>query len=399
MGLQDPSPETEGEQGADYYSKLGVRRVINAWGSSTVLGGSASSREVVLAMEQANTGFVEMDELLRRSGDYVADVLGVEAAYVTAGAAGAIALGVAACMTGVDEEKIRRIPDTAGMKNEIVIQKAQRYRYDRCFTMPGARLVEAGDASGCTKEQLAAAIGPRTAAVAYQVQYDRADSVLSVEDTAAVAHDHGTPVISDAAPHIYPLDYFRRNAQAADLVCFSAKYFRAPQTIGIICGRRDLIDAVRANGFTAYHAKETGVVEAMTKFPAGAWGRTMKVDRQALAGGLAAFDSWFSMDHEDRILGYRAVMAAIQDALAGVPHVKSEVLNVPNFWQVELNVYLDSPALGKTAEQAAAELDAGDPRIWVAFFGDDRILIKTNTMTEEDGRILGDRLRAVLTRS
>ena len=158
--------------GTDYYSKLGVRRVINAWGSSTVLGGSESSPEVVQAMEQANTSFVEMDELLRRSGDYIADVLGTEAAYVTAGAAGAIALGTAACMTGVDEEKVRRIPDTTGMKNEVVLQKAQRYRYDRCFTMPGSRLVEAGDADGCTKEQLAAAIGDDTAAVAYQVQYD-----------------------------------------------------------------------------------------------------------------------------------------------------------------------------------------------------------------------------------
>jgi L-seryl-tRNA(Ser) seleniumtransferase len=390
---------TEEEQGTDYYSKLGVRRVINAWGSSTVLGGSESSPEVVLAMEQANTSFVEMDDLLRRSGDYIADVLGTEAAYVTAGAAGAIALGTAACMTGVDEEKVRRIPDTTGMKNEVVLQKAQRYRYDRCFTMPGARLVEAGDADGCTKEQLAAAIGDSTAAVAYQVQYDRPDTVLSIEDAMEVAHDHGVPVISDAAPHNYPLDYFRRNAQAADLVCFSAKYFQAPQTIGIICGRRDLIEAVRANGFTAYHAKEAGVVEAMTKFPAGAWGRTMKVDRQALAGGLAALDRWFSMDHEDRILGYRAVMEAIQAPLEGVRHVESEVVDVPNFWQVELQVRLDSLALGKTAEQVATELDAGDPRVWVAFFGDDLILIKTNTMTEGDGRILGDRLRAVLTQS
>ena len=72
---------------------------------------------------------------------------------------------------------------------------------------------------------------------------------------------------------------------------------------------------------------------------------------------------------------------------------------MPNFWQVELQVRLDSLALGKTAEQVATELDAGDPRVWVAFFGDDLILIKTNTMTEGDGRILGDRLRAVLTQS
>ena len=78
-------------------------------------------------------------------------------------------------------------------------------------------------------------------------------------------------------------------------------------------------------------------------------------------------------------------------------HVESEVVSVPNFWQVELHVRLDAPALGKTAEQVAEELDAGDPRVWVAFFGDEQLMMKTNTMSEEDGRILGDRLRAVLT--
>ena len=125
----------------------------------------------------------------------------------------------------------------------------------------------------------------------------------------------------------------------------------------------------------------------------------MKVDRQALVGGLAALDLWFSMDHEDRILGYRAIMANIQDELKGVRHVRSRVVDVPNFWQVELHVSVDPKALGKTAGQVAAELDEGDPRIWVAFFGDDRIVIKANAIGEGDDRILGERLRDSLASS
>ena len=380
----------------DYYSKLGVRKVINGWGTSTVLGGSASPPEVIQAMNQANNNFVSMDDLLRRSGDYIANLLGTESAYITAGAAGAIALGTAACMAGSDEEKIARIPDTRGMKNEVVIQKAQRYRYDRCFTTAGATLVEAGDAHGCTRKQLDAAIGANTAAVAYQVQFGQPETTLPIEEVVAVAHERGVPVISDAAPHIYPLDYFRENAQAADLVCFSAKYFRAPQTIGMICGKRDLIDAVRANGFTAYHAKEDGVVEAMINFPAGAWGRTMKVDRQALVGGLTALDLWFSMDHEERILGYREITANIQNQLKGVPHIKHRVVDVPNFWQVELHLTLDTEGLGKTAEQVASTLDAGDPRVWIAFLGEDKIVIKPNAIAAGDDHLMGEKLRDAL---
>ena len=385
---------------SNYYSKLGVRKVINGWGTSTVLGGSESPPEVILAMNQANDNFVSMDDLLRRSGDYIANTLGTESAYITAGAAGAIALGTAACMAGSDEEKIGRIPDTRGMKNEVVIQKAQRYRYDRCFTTAGATLVEAGDAHGCTRQQLDGAIGANTAAVAYQVQFGQPKTTLTIEEVVAVAHDRGVPVISDAAPHIYPLSYFRENAQAADLVCFSAKYFSAPQTIGIICGKRNLVDAVRANGFTAYHAKQDGVAEAMTNFPAGAWGRTMKIDRQALVGALTALDLWFSRDHEERILGYRESMANIQYQLKGVPHIQHKVVDVPNFWQVELHLTLDVEGLGKTAEQVASTLDAGDPRVWVAFLGEDTIVIKTNTIPAGDDKILGEKLKdALLTQS
>src|SRR5215813_5094781 len=140
------------------YDQLGVRPVINARGHNTVLGGSTPSPRVRQAMEDAERYYVVMQDLLRSTGETIAGLIGAEAAYVTSGAAAALALGTAACITGNDLEKIALLPDTEGMKNKVLIQASQTYQYDRSVTIVGARLVEVGDASGTTAEQLAAAL-------------------------------------------------------------------------------------------------------------------------------------------------------------------------------------------------------------------------------------------------
>ena len=239
--------------GGNVYEKLDVRRVINAMGNQTVLGGSSPSDAVREAMEHANVSYVEMEELLSKSGEFIAKTLGTEAGYVTAGCAAAMALSAAACMTGNDSEKIYQLPDTSGMKNEILIQRKQRYSYDRCYTVTGAKLLEVGDDQGCTEQQLAEAIGPNTAAVAYFIQKDWDDSVLSLDEVVRIAHENDVPVIADAASQNYPLDYMIGNANAADLVCFGAKYFGAPHSTGFLCGKKELVDAAIANGFIGFH--------------------------------------------------------------------------------------------------------------------------------------------------
>ena len=378
-----------------YYDLLGVRRVINGWGHSTVLGGSTPAPEVRQAMEEASSSYVEMGELLQRAGDYIADVLGVEAAYITSGAAAAEALSMAACMAGTDPEKIGRLPDTTGMKNEVLIQKRQRYRYDRSFTIAGARLVEAGDDDGCSPEQLAGAIGPDTAAVAYHLGGGRDSTVLAVEEAVEIAHQHGVPVIVDAAAEIYPLDHFRESAQSADLVCFCSKYFNAPQSTGFVCGSKDMVDKVAASGFAAFHTAGKGLVAAMV--PDGrAWGRPMKVDRQEVIGVIAALRAWFSMDHEARIAGLAAQLASIQKELLPIPGVDPQVVSVDGYWGTELHVKLDGEAVRKTARQVAAELDSGNPRVWVAFYGDDSVVIKPQALNDGDELILADRLKQAL---
>jgi seryl-tRNA(Sec) selenium transferase len=66
---------------------LGVDKVINAAGPETVLGGSSLASEVVEAMSKVSTVFLDMNELLQKASDRIAEIMNVEAALITSGAA------------------------------------------------------------------------------------------------------------------------------------------------------------------------------------------------------------------------------------------------------------------------------------------------------------------------
>ena len=372
--------------GGGIYEKLGVRRVINAWGVATELGGWRLTPEVAEAMAEANSSQVEMKELLQKSGDFIAELLGVEAAYVTSGGAAAQALSAAACMAGTDPEKIAQLPDTTGMKNEVLIQKRNRYMFDRCYTLTGARLAEAGDERGTTRDQLEAAVGPNTAAVAYYIQPPFDSPIVSLEETVEVARANGVPALADACSQIFPLDYFRRNAQSADLVTFGAKYIGAPHAAGFVCGKREMVEAVSAHSFVAYHYDGGRAI-----------GRSMKVDRHVIAGVVEAVDAWFTVDHEERISDDAERMAVIESGLGGLNGVRTERVTTHHYVPYMLNVVLDVEALGKTAEQVRKEMDEGEPRIWVGARDEDRVTLSIHTLNPGEEEVLTDRLRSVLT--
>ena len=368
------------------YERLGVRRVINAWGVATELGGWTPSRKVMQAMERANDATVEMQDLLEKSGEFIADILGVEAAYVTSGGAAAQALSIAACMAGEDPQKIARLPDTAGMKDEVVIQARNRYMFDRCYTLTGAALVEAGDGEGTSESDLRDVIGPRTAAVAYYIQPPIDDAIVSLEDTVAIARSRGAPAVADACSQIYPLDYFRRCAQSADLVTFGAKYMGAPHSAGFVCGKRELIDAVSAQSFVSYHYDGGKAV-----------GRAMKIDRHEIIGVVTAIEDWFTMDHEERILEYEARFADIAEAVQGLEGVATRRTEIHHYVPYVMVIDVDESIVGKNAADIRAELDSGNPRIWVdAVDGSLRVVV--NCMTDEETRVVADRLRQALQR-
>jgi L-seryl-tRNA(Ser) seleniumtransferase len=363
------------------YNRLGARPVINAAGNQTVLGGSILSPAVKAAMEAASASYVEMEELLAKSGEHIASLLGVEAAYVTSGCYSALVLCSAAVITGNDPDKRAQLPDTTGMKDEILLQSIQRYGFDRAFTVPGGKLTYVGDDNGTTTEQLQQAIGPNTAAVAYLVYPDQGKA-MPLEQVVEIAHSRNVPVISDAAAQIYPLDYFRRNAQAADLVCFGGKYFNAPHSAGFACGRKDLIEAVTAHGFIGPRPI----------------GRGMKLDRQEIIGLVTAIDEWFTIDHEKRSQEQNARYDSIAKELEGLESVSTKIVRIKSHMLSTLQVIIDIETLGKNAQQIVRELDQGTPRIKVGAAGNNTITINAYTLNEGHEHIIAKALKSLLTK-
>src|SRR6266849_6197902 len=294
------------------FESLGITPVINARGNNTVLGGSTPSARVRRAMQDVERYYVDMQQLLERSGQVIAGLLNAEAALVTPGAAAALALGSAACIAGADPDKMVRLPDSSGMANQILIQAGHRYHYERAVTVPGGRLVEIGEKSGTTADQLRSALGQNVAAVMFPAHLDGKPGTLSLVDVIAIAHERGVPVLVDAAGRVYPLDKFRGYAQGgADLVAFGAKYVGALNASGILCGRKDLVEAAVLHGFIGF---ETNAWEK-------SFGRQLKLDRQTIAAVVAALEEWFETDHDARLASYERRLQAIAAELDGAPGV------------------------------------------------------------------------------
>lgn len=366
------------------YNDLGVNPVINALGGNmTLLGGSILSPKVSEAMDLANRYYVQMEELLDRTGEIIAEYFGAEAAYVTPGCAAALALGTAACMAGLDNEKIEQLPDVTGIKHEVIVQKGLRYKYDRCLTVPGATLVEVGDESGTTPEQIETAIGPNTVAITHLAPGIR-EGVVPLEEVIKIGKKHGVPIIVDAAAQIYPLDIFTKyTGMGADLVCYGAKYFGAPHSAGILCGRKDLVESAKRQGFIGFEAS-----------PYRSFGRPLKLDRQEIIGVVIALQEWMAMDHEARFATYDKRVKNLQKAFEGVDNV--EAIPQPESGPAQnLRLTLDETALGKTAADIAAALKEGNPRILV-HTNANNINISTRAIVDGDEQVIADRIKNLL---
>jgi len=370
------------EIGQRVYEELGVRPVINATGGHrTLLGGSILSPKIRQAMEEANRYYVDMEELLDKSGQVVAGLLGCEAAYVTSGCCAALALGTAACMAGSDPEKMERLPDVRGMRHEVIIQKGLRYKYDRCVTVPGAKLVQVGDESGTTLEQMEAAIGDRTVAILYRAP-GGGPGVVPLEDVIRIGKQHEIPIIVDAAGQVYPVERLRKYTRmGADLVGYGAKYFGAPNSAGVLCGRKELVETAALHSFIGFEAS-----------PYRAFGRPMKLDRQEIIAVVVALREWMTMDHQVRFESYARRVSTLQEKLSGIPNVEL----VPHGSPVTgLRIALDEEALGKTATKVADALREGNPSIWL-HHQQDAITVSVVTIVDGDELVIADRLGRLL---
>jgi L-seryl-tRNA(Ser) seleniumtransferase len=377
------------------YDQLGLKRVINAWGTMTMIGGSVMHREVVEAWVEASKSYVNMEALHARAGEIIAEITGAEAGLVTSGAAGALVLMAAACIAGNDRNKMMKLPHSEGMANEIIIPRHMSRGYPQAFLGGGARLVVIGDDKGnFTVQQIEDEISDNTIAIAILLR-TTLQGLNTLKEIIAVGKQHGIPVIVDAAAELPPIENLTRLiAWGADLVAFSGgKDIMGPQNTGILCGRKDLI----ASAF-AQSCPHHGVA------------RPMKVSKEALVACLTAFKRYATLDHTIFVQQRRARVKYWIETLAHIPHIKIESI-FPNPEKGEYfaqgwpraRVTLDEAAIGLTATDVAQALKDGNPAIYVetrpgmtSRSVKGGIVINPHCLQEGEEVIVADRLREIL---
>ena len=360
------------------YERIGVRPIINASGPSTRLSGGIMDPVVADAMHEASQYCVDIAELQARASEVIAEITGAEAGYVTSGAAAGLLLGTAACVTGPDPGKMNRLPDTEGMKNEVIISRSQRNFYDHAIRSVGVKLVEVGIAdrySGAGVRdteawEIADAVTERTAAVCY-VANPRA--LPPLEEVVEVAHARGVPVIVDAAGQLPP----RSNLQAyismgADLVAFSGgKAIGGPQGSGILCGRRDLIMCVALQHLDMDVLKPqwNPPVSLIDKSilpgaPHHGIGRPCKVGKEQIVGLLTALERFAGEHLDTRAAAWRDRIDELVAAAGDIPGCRFTIDTDSRPSEVPMAVLkLDEPVAGKTALDVVLALQGGDPPI------------------------------------
>ena len=370
------------------YKELGAKPVINATGSVTMLGGSTPIPEVREAMAQADGAYIPLMELQEAAGSAIARMVNVPAAYITSGAGSALMLATAAAMAGDDDDRIQQLPNTAGMKNEILIQTRQRYWYDRCLELAGARLVMFGSEERTTAEDLESAIGPNTAAVHYYaVEQEYDPNALSLEQTIEIAHAHDVLVTVDAAGQIYPLENFGKYIRmGADFQCIAAKYMGSPQSTGLALGSEDMIRKIGLQAFASYEGRRVRGV-----------GRPQKVDRQEMIGAVAAVRHWMTMNHEDRLADSERRTRVILGAVAGIPGLRAELIdNVIGHQPYGLKLWVDPTVAGFDIYDLRDRLKDGDPPVWTRVRDeDDFIAIHMFGLNPGEETTVGERIAAL----
>lgn len=384
-----PAPSAAPPKGVNYYEKLGVTPFINAAGTYTVLSASTMPDEVQAAIAVASKQPVNILELQDAAGAYLAKRLKCEAALVTAGAAAALTVGTAACVTPGNKDAILNIPtDMAGLKNEVIVQKAHRYDYDHALRNCGTRYVEVE-----TLEEYEKAFNDKTVMCHF---FNAAEGgKISREDWVRVAHKHGVPCFNDAAADVPPISNLWNYTQMGfDLVTFSGgKGLRGPQCTGLLLGRKDLIDAAKLN-----NSPYSNTV-----------GRGMKVAKEEIVGLVAAVD-WF-LDQEDAKL--EAEFQKRADLIAAkvktLPTVKTQsfIPEVANHVPHLLITY-DQSRIKISAAEVMEKMRSGKPRIELnpgtggapasagLPGGPNTIIVGVWMLLPGEDKIVADRLYAVL---
>jgi uncharacterized pyridoxal phosphate-dependent enzyme len=373
------------------YTRLGVKPLINGRGTWTYLSASLELPEVRAAQVEASQHFVNIFDLQRAAGRRLAELTGAESGMITSGAAGAMAVATAGCIAGTDPDKIWQLPNTDGLKNEVVMVGG-RSVFDSAIRLAGGKLVLAESA-----EQISNAITPNT------VMVYTSSSPEQLTKEIAIAKAHHVPIFMDAADGIPPVDKLQLFAKmGCDLYTFSGgKGLCGPQSSGLLLGRKDLIEAALANS----NPWE------------GAVCRPMKVGKEEIMGCLAAVETWLKMDVPKLNREWGVRVQRIATLVGTVPGVETKLFTPEENQCPTLSISWDQKAWRYTTADCAKELLEGTPGIAVqtednpsdvlsqkpsaakASRRDDTLQIVSMTLRPGEEIIVGKRLKQLLTQA
>jgi len=328
----------------DYFKELGIRTFINAAGTYTSMTGSLMPKEVINAINYGSLEYVNLDELQDKVGERIAELLECEYATVSSGCFGAMSIAMAGVMSGKDPKKIKQLPDTTGLRNEVILQESHTIGYAQALTNVGAKLVKVK-----TAEELENAINEKTAMLWFlNANTDRGD--IKWEEFVSLGKKHNIPTFIDCAADVPPVDnLFKFTRIGFDMVAFSGgKGLRGPQSAGLLLGKKEYIEAARL------HTPPRG--ETI--------GRGMKVNKEEVLGMLAALELYLSKDHQAEWKMWEDQIDLISESaksITGVEtniHVPTHANHVPS-----LKIRWDQSKVNISPDNVRKILREGSPSI------------------------------------
>jgi uncharacterized pyridoxal phosphate-dependent enzyme len=368
----------------ELYRSIGVRPVINARGTFTIISGSQTLPEVKYAMNEASRSYVQMDELMDGVSKRLAELTQAEWGIVTNGCCAALTHCTSACIAGTNPERMQRLPDLTGLKSEVIIPEYSRNVYDDAIRMLGVKIIEVKERS-----ELESAFNERTAMI-YILAGPGDTGPLGTQAVSEVARRFNVPVIVDAAAEVLTIPNVHLQRGATAVAYSGGKCIRGPQSAGLLLGDKNLLQAAWANSA-----------------PHHAFGRSLKVGKEEIMGMLAAVEMWKKRDYEAETRQWQNWLDQISTSVKRIEGITTRVEapeGLSNKTPV-LKIEWDGDRLGITGQEVSKVLLDTEPRIVLGGSKGSRpddmassVSITPYMMMPGDYKVVADRLYAVLSK-